>query len=518
MKTLTMVVLTVFILAGVVGCTCPPKPVEAAKPVPAQPAPKPAAAPKPAPAPAPKAGACGDFTVSQDFMPTGAIRLEKVMPETVQLNAPFEYTITLTNLTNQMLSNIECKERMPAGLKDVSSAPGGKLENGIVTWKLDSLGPKATDKIVVRATAAESGCLQTCADVTYVVLACASTQVVQPSLAITKTAPANVTMCDPIPLKFVVTNKGTGTAANVRITDTLPEGLTTQDGKASIDLPIGSLAAGQSATRTVVVKAAKTGSYKNQAAATADGGLKAQSEVTTTAVTQPVLAIEKSGPRKEYLGRSIKYDITVTNKGDAPATETVITDVIPGGVTNPQATAGGVLAGNQVTWNVGTLAPKASKTVSVSYMPAQGGTFSNTAKVTAVCAEAVSASLATEVQGIPAVLLEVVDVDDPIAVGNNETYIITVTNQGSAPDTNIVIKCMLEDSMEFVSASGAANGTHADGIVTFAPLQSLAPKAKATWRVVVKAAKPGDVRFTVTMNTSQLGREVRETEATQFYE
>ncbi|MBL7214412.1 MAG: DUF11 domain-containing protein [Phycisphaerae bacterium] len=497
MKALIWTTLAAFLIIGVVGCACP--------------------GPAPKPAPAPKA-ACGAYSVSQDYMLSGAVRLEKVMPASVQLNAPFEYTINLTNLTDMMLTDIEVKERIPTTLKDLSSAPAGKLEGGIVTWKMDSLGPKATDKIVVQATATEAGCLQTCADVTYVILACANTQVVQPALTISKSAPDKVTICDAIPLKFVVTNKGTGTATNVKIMDTLPDGLMTQDGKKSIEIALGSLATGQSATRTVVTKAAKTGTFKNQASAVADGNLKAQSEVTTTVVTQPVLAIQKTGSKKEYLGRSIKYDITVTNKGDAVAADTVITDTIPAGVGNIQATAGGVLAENRVTWKVGNLAPKASKTVSVSYMPAGEGTLSNTARATAVCADAVSASAQTEINAISAILLEVVDVTDPIEVGNNVTYVITVTNQGSATGTGILIKAMLEDTMSYVSSSGATAGAIDGSTITFAKLPSLAPKAKATWKVVVKAAKAGDVRFRVTMNSDQLGRDVEETEATNFYE
>ena len=54
--------------------------------------------------------------------------------------------------------------------------------------------------------------------------------------------------------------------------------------------------------------------------------------------------------------------------------------------------------------------------------------------------------------------------------------------------------------------------------MVFAPLAKPAPKAKAEWRVVVKAVKAGDVRFKVTMNTDQLTRPVEETESTNLYE
>lgn len=491
-----------------------------------EPAPAPATAAKPAPAPAPaKASAAASATganhVIRDYAcpGCGAIRIEKLMPEKVQLNQPFDYTITVTNLTDMMLSDVVVKENLPAGFKYKSSTPSGKLDGSTLTWTMDTLGPKAVEKIIVSGSAAEVGWIQTCANATYVIPACTKTQVVQPALALVKTAPEKVLLCDAIPFTFTVTNKGTGTATNVKLSDTLPAGLKTADGKTAVEMMLGSLAPGQSVSRSVTVKAEKTGAYKNQAFAMADGNLKAESGVTETLVVQPVLAIEKSGPKKEWIGRTISYDITVSNKGDAVAADTIVTDTISGNVSDVVASDGGQVATGRVTWNLGALAPGASRKLTVSFKPAGAGEFKNEAKATAVCAAAgAAASAATQISGIPAVLLEVIDVDDPIEVGKNETYIIVVTNQGTAPDTDIQIKAMLEDGMEFVSAGGATRGALSESTIVFEPLPSLAPGAKATWRVVVKAAKPGDVRFTAVMNTSELKREVRETEATRFFE
>jgi hypothetical protein len=55
-------------------------------------------------------------------------------------------------------------------------------------------------------------------------------------------------------------------------------------------------------------------------------------------------------------------------------------------------------------------------------------------------------------------------------------------------------------------------------MVKFFPLSSLEPKARAAWRVVVAAVKPGDVRFKAVMNVDQLTRPVEETESTHIYE
>ncbi len=82
---------------------------------------------------------------------------------------------------------------------------------------------------------------------------------------------------------------------------------------------------------------------------------------------------------------------------------------------------------------------------------------------------------------------------------------VTVTNKGDASANNL----MIEDV--------APAGSLAENVITFRPLASLAPKAKATWRVVVKAKDADNVRFKVAMNSDQLTRPVEETESTNFY-
>ena len=107
---------------------------------------------------------------------------------------------------------------------------------------------------------------------------------------------------------------------------------------------------------------------------------------------------------------------------------------------------------------------------------------------------------------------------DPIEVGAQSSYVITVTNQGSAVGTNIVIKCTLPAEMELVSTTGPTKETVRAKVVTFAPLKSLAPKAKATYRVIVKGVKTGDVRFRVSLTSDQMTSPASETESTHIYE
>lgn len=280
----------------------------------------------------------------------------------------------------------------------------------------------------------------------------------------------------------------------------------------------GDLAAGASRTGTIQLKATEPGVYTFDPMATADGDLKASGTAVTTTVLQPVLALGATGPDNRFIGRSFTHEFTVTNKGDGPAANTMVECTLPADAQDVAASSGGTVSGKKVVWQLGTLAPKASKAVSVTMTSAAAGSMNSMAAASAKCAMRVAADAKTVITGISAVLLEVVDVADPIEVGANETYVITVTNQGSAPDTNVQITCTLEKAMQFVSASGATQGRNEAGVIKFAPLPTLAPKAKATWQVIVKAGEPGDVRFKAVMNSDQLGRPVEETEATKFYQ
>ena len=141
-----------------------------------------------------------------------------------------------------------------------------------------------------------------------------------------------------------------------------------------------------------------------------------------------------------------------------------------------------------------------------------------TATATAYCAEPVTDSIRTVVAGIAAPHLEVVDVEDPVEVGGTTTYVITVSNEGSAADNNIRLVCSLDDKVQYVSSAGATAGSIMGKTVSFGLLRSLEPKNKATWRVIVRGAQAGDVRFKVAMHTDQLSLPVEVTEATHIYQ
>ncbi len=450
------------------------------------------------------------------------IAIEKTCVPEAMVGDEFTYDIVVSNPSDVAAKGMMVSDSIPSGIEYVSSSPSAQGGGGSLSWSLGDVEPRGQKQISVRVRATRDGTFENCADVRSSVYAnlaandCCTTRVVSPALALEKTCTPRVTVCDPIQYTVVVRNTGQGPAQDVQINDSLPAGLTTTDGQTSVTANIGTLAAGEARQVTFSAKASRSGNYTNTASASGAGGLSAQDSCSTV-VTQPVLEVDKTAPATRFLGRNVEYSITVRNTGDSPANNTMLTDTLAAGTSFVSASDGGQLQGGSVGWSLGTIDAGQSRTVTLTVLANQAGMARNTATATAICAED-SDSAETSLQGIPAILLEVVDIEDPIEVGTNVTYVITVTNQGSSDGTNITIEAVIPPNASFVSATGATNASNAGQNVTFVPLPSLAPKAKAVFRVTMRGNAPADSRFKVVMRSDQTTSSVEETEATNIYE
>lgn len=468
-----------------------------------------------APPPAPGQAMVRMALPTGDFS-TSVLSLEKTAPKEVLVGKPFVYNIRLTNLTGSALKGVVLTGKLSNNVTLTGTAPKGAVTGSNATWKVGALGPKQSKTFSLQGSAKATGVLTGCSEVTFdVPEVCLSIKAVQPALKIQKIAPAEVLLCENIVSKIIVTNTGTGKASNIRVQDNLPAGVTTVDGKSAAAFDFGDIPPGEARQVTVTTKASKTGKFTNTATAAADGGLTAQTSATTN-VTVPNLAVDVAGPKTRFVGRTANYTITVANKGNAAARDTVLIGAIPASATLVTASDKASVAAGKISWKLGAIKAGASRKVTMALKMSKQGPARTTVAATAYCSKA-SGQAVTTVRGIPAILLECVDLEDPIEVGANTTYVIAVTNQGSAVGTNIVIECTLPAEQTFVSATGPTKETAKGQVVTFAPLKSLAPKAKTTYRLIVKGVKSGDVRFKVSLTSDQMTSPAGETESTYIY-
>ncbi len=436
-----------------------PAPV-AAKPAPM--APKAADPVKPAPmAPAPvMAGNCM-------FLPTGdransALSICCKMPSEVTAGANFTYDIEVCNLTSMTLSSVNVTYTLD-GARVTSSEPA----MGSGGFLVGDLAPKACKTIKVTANASNVGTVKGCMSATWMNALCCGTNVVQPALKLVKSVtPSDITPCDTVTYTLTVTNTGTGGASNVKIMDDLPSGVTS-DGKSALSWDIGSLGAGQSQTRTFTGKAAKTGTYVNHARAAADNNLSATSGDATFTVKAPMLAISKVCPTKVFIGRPSQFKITVTNKGDGPAVNTVVEDMLPAGLTFVSASDGGTAAGGKVTWNVGTLPVGGSKDLTVNCSGGALGNVKNSCSAHCTCAEPVTANCSTNFEGVPDIGTGIFDDNGVVPIGETHVFHYQVRNQGQIDLTNVQVVADLDSGLDFKSSTWAGGQTVAGGKVTW---------------------------------------------------
>jgi uncharacterized repeat protein (TIGR01451 family) len=449
------------------------------------------------------------------------LNITKTAPATAIYGDEFSYAINYDNPGKADALNVVVTDTLPKGVTYVSASPKPDSVRGqTLTWNAGTLAANAKGAIDVTVKANTTGKVHN----TVVATAenglkaqnDADTVINKPDLKLTKTATPKVMVGQNIDYELVVSNPGSATATNVQIVDDLPDGLKSDTGKEKLSWKIASLPSGKSATINFKAPATQSGKFVNTAFATADHGLKDDAEATTI-VTQPILKITKTGPPKRYIGKTITYAVTVTNKGDGVAMNTVLVDTLPAGVIFVSASDGGKHDSGKISWELGDLDPNESKDVSITVRSKTTGDYINVAQADALHAPSVSAQAKTIVEGIPAILLECIDTKDPIEVGSNESYVITVTNQGTAPATNVVVKGMLPDHQTFVSATGPGDHTVKGSTVEFDAVDSLRPKAKVVYRVISKAAKEGDSRFKVELTTDQNKTPIEETESTNIY-
>ncbi len=474
--------------------------------------PKPAAAPA-AVAAAPVKGDCATGIVT-DYVDKHLVRLEKSAPDMVAINTPYDYNYTV--IAKDKVKKVVVEEAIPAGTVYVSSEPEAEVNGSSVIWTLYNVakGDRIPLKLTVKPTQVAD--LSNCATIVAYPEACTTTQVGAPELAIVKTTPnEQVLLGAGVPWNITVSNVGNFCAYDVVLTDTLPAGVAHESGNSTLATDLGTLAPGESRDVTINTTASATGEHCNTAVASSSNAASVQDDACVV-IVEAGIEVVKEGTPMQFVGKKASYTITAKNTGDVPLTDVVVTDTVPS--QNKLLTASGAqVDGNTATWTT-SLGAGESKSFDVTVLGLQGGTYCN--QVSASSAQyglSGNDEACTEWRGYPALLIEVIDTEDPLLVGEQTTYVIQITNQGTAQDTNVGLEVQLPSQLKVISAAGDTQGTISGNNVSFAPYPVLKAKQIIEFRVVAEAVAEGDARFKAQMKSDLLKSPVPEEEATQVY-
>ncbi|MBF6621084.1 MAG: DUF11 domain-containing protein [Patulibacter sp.] len=227
-------------------------------------------------------------------------------------------------------------------------------------------------------------------------------------------------------------------AAAVKPVDVFPLGLPTGGHGAAWTFGNGNLGFSHNSTgRVTQLAVTNPGSASPTATvvATSTGPASNNNDGAASPGAPTDLSIVKDAPTSYDAGDSFTYTVTVTNDGPGLSTGSVVTDLVPTGLSNVQtSTPGCIEENNQVTCTVGELAAGASQTITITVdSPASAAAcFTNAASVLANEVDPDPSNNDASVTSCPRAL-SVTKTSDATAatqIGDTVTYTVTATNTG----------------------------------------------------------------------------------------
>lgn len=349
---------------------------------------------------------------------------------------------------------------------------------------------------------------------TFRVLSSTVTSTVRaPVVSITKTDGATTAAPgDSLTYVIQITNTGPSAITGLVLTDVLPSNIilgtpstapTSQNGQTLVwNNNLGTIAANGgtltvnipyqidpelSVDGTVLTNNAEL-SYQNSAGGHTFSSVTAQ-DVTTLVIPITTLSLNKTakdenGPPLAE-GDTILYTVLVTNTGAFTAYNVVVTDTLPSEVTCLSVIGGPGACANPIVWNVGSLSPNETQSilvrVQINLGTANNNTIINNVEVTSsnvpapppddnTCPDGSTPGPNCSGDGVPIpsttlALSKTAIADDPLAVGGNITYTLTVTNTGSETALNVTVTDDLPNEVDCVSVSPGPLPVCADPLV-----------------------------------------------------
>jgi uncharacterized repeat protein (TIGR01451 family) len=346
------------------------------------------------------------------------------------------------------------------------------------------------------------------------------------SVALTTSTPV-VNLGDQAKYHVVVTGHGPEDSPNVKLTKTLPPGMTwTVSGpdagacviaSGTLTCSFGTVAA--SSTKQVTVTATTTPASCSGIAATANVTADADSDPTNNSAgpvgisvvcADPRVTMTTSTPTVNAGGNAI-YTITTTAGGVGSSSNVVLTDNLPAGLNWAVSGSGAAqcsIAGGVLTCNFGTMTQGSTKvvTLTAATSAASCGPMSNTATITA----AADVNTANNSAGPVTIQVNCPDVGvtktasaPTVTAGSPVSYTITATASGTGNSTNVVVKDTLPTGLTWsVSGSGCsiAAGVLTCNFGTMTPGSSRTATVTATTSAALCAA--GSISNTATVTAA----------------
>ena len=444
--------------------------------------------------------------------------LEKILPDEVIVGNTTSIRLVVRNPSDRPLRQVVVRDEVPERTRFAGSTPQAQQDGRTgLLWDLGTLEGGEERAIEIQLVPLREGEFGSVATVTFACPAGGRSRAVQPRLAVNIDGPKQVLIGQEAKLSITVTNEGTGTARNVFLLEHVPEGLRHMAGD-QLENQLGDLRPGESQVVELSLMATGVGPVKNPVVVRGDGGLVAERSHSIE-ILAPALDVAATGARRRFLKRETTYSLSISNPGTADAMGVTFSTVLPAGLEFVGTNNEGIFDPQTrvVKWSLEKLPAGETGDVELVVMPTEAGEKSLRITGAALNVSAIEKQMPITIEGVGAFGFEVTDLADPVELGGETVYRITLFNNGSKEVTGIRMTAGLSAGLELISIEGAVSGKLSGSQITFDEVSSLMPEVMQQVLVRVRAKEPGDQRLRVQVRTNDVSQPVTKEETTRVF-
>lgn len=448
-----------------------------------------------------------------------SLTIEKIAPSEIQVGRQATIQLKIRNVGRVAAHDTLVMDRVPKGTQLVNATPQfTQTPEGQLLWQLGAIQPGEESVVTMQLLPLAEGEIGSVAQVVFQAHASARSVCTKPELTLTHAGPQRVLIGEPVIFDITVTNVGSGAATGVVLEENVPEGLSHEAGR-ELEYEIGNLAPGQAKQLRLSLKAARAGQIENRLLVRGDANLVVKDSIALEVIA-PALQVALAGPKLRYIEREATYEVSIGNPGTAPAKDIELVTYLPKGMKFVSADHQGQYepTNHAVYWSLEELPPRQSGTAKVTVVPLQTGEQKLSLEARAELGLKEACEKTVQVESSSELQFTVTDTADPIEIGTETTYIVTLSNRGSSAATNIRLGIGLSPQLKPTGGDGPTRVVIQGGQIGIDPLARLAPGEQAIYKLKAQGLEAGSHRIQVQLLTAETPVPVTREEITKVYQ
>ncbi len=453
-----------------------------------------------------------------DGLQTPSLSIEKLAAEEIQVGKETTFRTRIRNVGTVVAHDLVVMDRIPRGTQLVNAVPEfTRSPDGQLMWQLDMLKPGDEIEIAMRVMPTSEGEIGSVAQVLFATPASVRTVCTRPQLAVNHSGQPTVLIGESVTFDITVSNPGTGAATGVVLEENVPEGLTHAAGR-ELQRDVGTLRPGDSRRLQLTLTADKAGVVEQLLLVRGDGNLLARDTIRLEIIA-PQLQVSVTGPKLRYLDRPATYEVAVANPGTATAREVELVTYLTKGLKFIDADHKGQYepANHAVYWSLAELPAKATGVAKMTLLPIETGQQTINSEARAELGLQHASEKVVTVESLAELQFTVADLADPIEVGTETTYEITLSNSGSSAATDIQLAIGIPAGMQPLGGDGPTRVSVQADQLKIERLARLGSGETVTYRIKMLGRQAGPQRIQVQLITAETPVPVNKEEITRVY-